>query len=58
MFPRKPTQYLIDDSMFLPLEVYQSKQVQEKIADEDQHKKTVREMLSNVLKEKIKKNGR
>lgn len=58
MFPRKPNPFLIDDSMFLPLEVYQSKEVQEKVADQDQHKKTVREMLSNVLKEKIKKNGR
>lgn len=44
--------------MFLPLEVYQSKEVQEKVADQDQHKKTVREMLSNVLKEKIRRNGR
>jgi len=54
MFTRKPSPYLMDDSMFLPLEVYQSKEVQEKVADPDQHKKTVREMLSNVLKEKIR----
>ena len=58
MFSRKPNPFLIDDSMFLPLEVYQSKEVQEKVVDPEQHKKTVREMLSNVLKEKIKKNGR
>ena len=58
MFPRKPNPFFIDDSMFLPLEVYQSKEVQEKVADQDQHKKTVREMLSNVLKEKIRRNGR
>jgi hypothetical protein len=54
MFPRKPNPNLIDDSMFLPLEVYQSKEVQSKVMDEEQHKKTIREMLSNVLKEKIK----
>lgn len=54
MYPRKPIHQLIDESMFMPLEVYQSKQIQERIADEEQHKKTIREMLSNVLKEKIK----
>ena len=54
MFSRKPSSYLIDDSMFLPLEQYNSQEVKTKITNEDQHKKTVREMLSNVLKEKIK----
>jgi len=54
MFHRKAISQLINDSMFLPLEQYNSQEVKTKIVDEDQHKKTVREMLSNVLKEKIK----
>jgi len=40
--------------MFMPLEQFNSKEIKEKIEDQDQHQKTVREMLSNVLKEKIK----
>lgn len=54
MFSRKPISQLIDESMFMPLEQFNSKEVKEKIEDQDQHQKTVREMLSNVLKEKIK----
>lgn len=54
MFSRKPISQLIDDSMFMPLEQYNSKEIKEKIEDQDQHQKTVRDMLTNVLKEKIK----
>jgi hypothetical protein len=54
MFSRKPISQLIDESMFMPLEQFNSKEIKEKIEDQDQHQKTVREMLSNVLKEKIK----
>lgn len=54
MFSRKPISQMIDESMFIPLEQFNSKDVKEKIEDKDQYQKTVREMLSNVLKEKIK----
>lgn len=54
MFPRKPISQMIDESMFMPLEQFNSKDVKEKIEDKDQYQKTVREMLSNVLKDKIK----
>lgn len=55
MFPRKPIQQLIDDSMFMPIEQFNSKEVREKIADQEQHKKTVREILTRALQEKIKR---
>lgn len=54
MFSRKPISQMIDDSMFMSLEQFNSKDVKEKIEDKDQYQKTVREMLSNVLKDKIK----
>lgn len=56
MFPRKPITNLIDESMFMSLEQFNSKEVKEKIADQEQHQKTVREMLSQMLKDKIKRN--
>jgi hypothetical protein len=56
MINRKPIHTLIDESMFMPLEVYLSKEVKEKINDQEQHQKTVREMLTQMLKEKIKRN--
>lgn len=56
MYPRKPITNLIDESMFMPLEQFNSKEVKEKIADQEQHQKTVREMLSQMLKDKIKRN--
>ena len=56
MQQRKPIQTLIDESMFIPLEQFNSKEVKEKIEDKDQHQKTVREMLSQMLKDKIKRN--
>jgi hypothetical protein len=56
MHSRKPIQTLIDESMFMPLEQFNSKEVKEKIEDKDQHQKTVREMLSQMLKDKIKRN--
>ncbi len=55
MYPRKPINELINDSMFMPLETFQSKEVKEKIQDPEQHQKTVREMLTQMLKEKIKR---
>lgn len=55
MYPRKPIVNLIDDSMFMPLEQFNSKEVKEKIMDQEQHQKTVREMLSQMLKDKIKR---
>lgn len=54
MFPRKPISQMIDESMFMPLEQFNTKDIKEKIEDKEQYQKTVREMLSNVLKEKIK----
>lgn len=54
MFAKKGTNILIDDSMFLSLDQFNSKEVKEKIVDKDQHQKTVRHILTNVLKEKIR----
>lgn len=54
MFSRKPISQMIDESMFMPLEQFNSKEIKEKIEDQEQYQKTVREMLTNVLKEKIK----
>ena len=55
MFPRKPISDLINDSMFLPLEKFNSPEVKKTIADPKQHEKTVREMLTNLLNDKIKR---
>lgn len=54
MNARKNIPNLIDDSMFMPLEQYNSKEVKEKIVDSELHQKTVREMLTQTLKDKIK----
>jgi hypothetical protein len=54
MQPRKPIHTLIDDSMFMTLEQFGSKEIKEKIDDKEKYQKTVREMLSNALKEKLK----
>jgi hypothetical protein len=53
---KKQINTLIDDSMFLPLDQYNSKEVKDKIHDVTQHQKTVREMLTQMLKDKIKRN--
>jgi hypothetical protein len=55
MFPRKPISDLINDSMFLPLDKFNSPEVKKTIADPKQHEKTVREMLTNLLNDKIKR---
>lgn len=55
MFPRKQIPQLIDDSMFMPIEQFNSKETRDMISDPDQHKKTVRQLLTNILKEKLKK---
>ena len=54
MFNRKPIPYLMDDSCFMTLEQFNSKEVKEKINDLEQHQKTVRGMLSHTLKQKMK----
>lgn len=54
MNARKQITDLINDSMFMPLEKFNSKEVKDKIADSEQHQKTVREMLTQTLKEKMK----
>lgn len=46
---------LINDSMFIPLEQYRSKEVESKIQDQEQYKKTTQEMLRKVLHDKIKR---
>ena len=56
MFPNKPISALIDDSMFMSLEQYSSKEIKEKTDNKEQHQKTVREMLTKALKDKIKRN--
>ena len=56
MYPRKPIVNLIDDSMFMTFEKFNSKEVKEKIEDKEQYQKTVRELLSQMLKDKIKRN--
>jgi hypothetical protein len=55
MNARKNIPDLINDSMFMPLEQYRSKEVQERIQDQEQYKKTTQEMLRKVLHEKIKR---
>lgn len=55
MNTRKNIPDLINDSMFMPLEQYRSKEVQERIQDQEQYKKTTQEMLRKVLHEKIKR---
>lgn len=54
MHSRKQITTLIDDSMFIPLEQYNTKEVKDKIMDLEQHTKTVRQILTHTLKEKIK----
>jgi hypothetical protein len=54
MIPRKPINTLVDDSMFIPLEQYKSKEVQEKVENKEQYDKTLRQMLSHMLQEKIR----
>jgi hypothetical protein len=55
MNSRKPQiTTLIDDSMFMSIEQYSSKEIKEKVEDKDKYQKTVRELLSNALKEKLK----
>lgn len=56
MYSKKPVSTLIDDSMFMPLEQYNNKETKEKIDNKEQHEKTVRTMLTHMLKEKIKRN--
>jgi hypothetical protein len=56
MFPVKPISVLIDDSMFIPLDKYSSKEIKDKMDNKEQHQKTVREMLTKALKDKIKRN--
>jgi hypothetical protein len=56
MFPSKPISVLIDDSMFIPLDKYSSKEIKDKMDNKEQHQKTVREMLTKALKDKIKRN--
>jgi hypothetical protein len=56
MFPNKPISALIDDSMFMSLEQFSSKEIKEKMDNKEQHQKTVREMLTKALKDKIKRN--
>lgn len=55
MNTRKNISELISDSMFMPLEQYRSKEVQERIQDQEQYKKTTQEMLRKVLHDKIKR---
>ena len=55
MLPAKPIGALIDDSMFIPLEQYSSKGIKDKMDNKEQHQKTVREMLTKALKDKIKR---
>jgi hypothetical protein len=55
MNSRKNIPELINDSMFMPIEQYNSKEVKERIQDQDQHKKTTQEMLRKALHDKIKR---
>lgn len=51
---RKNIPDLINDSMFISLEQYNSKEIKDKVSDLEQHQKTVRLMLTQTLKDKIK----
>ena len=55
MFPKKPAQELINESMFIPLDRFNSPEVKQVIADPKQHEKTVKYMLTNLIKDKIKR---